>query len=75
MAVVEKKFKASDVKNVLPKLTSRQVTHLIGKLKGNGMILPLKENGREYFVAFNNNYLMRCLITMLEKKEFIPPIA
>ncbi len=74
MAIAEQLFKASDVKRALPKHTARQITHLIGKLKTNGMIRPLKENGREYYVAFNNNYLMRCLITMLERKEFIPPM-
>jgi len=75
MAVAEQKFKASDVKAALPKQTPRHVTHLISKLKSNGMILPLKENGREYYATFNNNYLMRCLMTMLEQKEFIPPLT
>ncbi|WP_461518693.1 Fic family protein [Porticoccus sp.] len=67
-------FKSSDVEKVLPKFSPRQRTHMITKLKNNGMICPLKENGREYFVAFNNNYLMRSLIQMLEAEDFIPSI-
>jgi len=47
---------------------------MIAKLKQNGMIRPLKEGGREYFVAFHNNYLMRGLIQMLEREDFIPAI-
>lgn len=74
MGVEKQSFKASDVAGVLPKLTSRQRTHMITKLKSNGMIRPLKEHGREYFVSFNNNYLMRSLIIMLEKENFIPSI-
>lgn len=67
-------FKSSDIEKVLPKYSSRQRTHMLTKLKNSEMILPLKENGREYFVSFNNNYLMRSLIQMLEAEEFIPPI-
>ena len=75
MAVELQKFKASDVRAALPSLSSRQVTHMISKLKENGLINSIKENGREYYVAVNNNYLMRGLITLLEEKEFIPAIS
>jgi len=74
MGVERQLFKASDITNILPKLTSRQRTHLITRLKANGLIKPLKENGREYIVLFNNNYLMRSLIQMLEHENFIPSI-
>jgi hypothetical protein len=47
---------------------------MLTKLKNNGLIYPLKDNGREYFVAFNNNYLMRSFIQMLESEKFIPAI-
>lgn len=67
-------FKAADLSNVLPKLTSRQRTHMIAKLKTQGLIYPREEHGREYFVSFSNNYLMRSLIKMLEKEGFIPSI-
>ncbi len=74
MGVEKQSFKSSDVAEVLPKLTPRQRTHMIKKLKTNGMIRSLVDNGREYYVAFNNNYLMRSLIQMLEQEKFIPSI-
>ena len=74
MAVDRQLFKSSDIEKVLPKYSPRQRTHMLTKLKNNGLISPLKDNGREYFVAFNNNYLMRSLIQMLESDNFIPAI-
>lgn len=74
MGAEKQSFKSIDVERVLPKLTPRQRTHLLSRLKSNGLICPIKENGREYFIAFNNNYLMRSLIQVLEKEKFIPPI-
>jgi Fic family protein len=72
MGATNQKFKSSDVADVLPKLSARQRTHLLSKLKAKQMIMPLKEGGREYFVAFNNNFLLRGLIETLEKESFIP---
>lgn len=74
MGVNKQSFKASDIATVLPKLLPRQTTHMVTKLKASGMIRPLKKQGREYFVTFNNSYLMRSLIQILEKESFIPSI-
>ncbi len=67
-------FKAQDVKELLPNLTSRQVTSTIKKLKDNKLITPIEKNGRVYSVYFLNNYLMRGVMRTLEKEEFIPPL-
>lgn len=75
MGVEKQSFKAKDLASVLPMLTSRQRTHIIAKLKASGMIMPIQKNKREYFVSFNNNYLMRSLILMLVKESFIPSIT
>lgn len=74
MGVNKQSFKASDIAHALPKLSPRQKTHMVAKLKSGGMIRPLKKQGREYFVTFHNNYLMRSLIQILEKENFIPSI-
>lgn len=74
MGVEKQSFKAADIEKIYPKLTSRQRTHMVAKLKSNGLVRPLKEHGREYYVSFVNNYLMRSLIQMLEKENFIPAI-
>ncbi|WP_200861604.1 Fic family protein [Methylohalobius crimeensis] len=67
-------FKAGELDDALEGLTTRQRTHLIKKMKDSGFIRPLKENGRTYYVSFMNNFLMRSLIQILEKENFIPPI-
>ncbi len=68
------KFKATDLDETLKKLSTRQRTHQLAKMKESGFIKPLKENGRTYYVSFKNNFLMRSVISVLEKEGFIPPI-
>lgn len=68
------KFKATDLDDALKKLSPRQRTHQLAKMKASGFIQPLQENGRTYYVSFKNNFLMRSVITVLEKEGFIPPI-
>ena len=74
MGVTKQTFKSSDINSLKLNLSARQVTLLIAKLKSNKLISATKEKGREYFVSFQNNYLMRSLIQQLESENFIPPI-
>lgn len=74
IGISKQSFKASELDNAFEDLTSRQKTHLISKMKESGFIRPLKENGRTYYVSFMNNFLMRSLIQVLEKENFIPSI-
>ena len=74
MGVQKQTFKSSDINSLKLNLSTRQVTLLIAKLKSNKLISATKEKGREYFVSFQNNYLMRGLIQQLESEKFIPPI-
>ncbi|PID44711.1 MAG: cell filamentation protein Fic [Proteobacteria bacterium] len=74
IGIKKQKFKANELHEVLGGLTPRQRTHLISKMKDSGFIRPLTENGRTYYVSFMNNFLMRNLIQVLEKEDFIPPI-
>lgn len=74
LGIKEQKFKARDVNSVLNNITDRQRTDLLKKMKDSGFITSLTDNGRTYYVSFKNNYLMRSLITILEREEFIPPI-
>lgn len=68
------RFKATDLDEALKSLTPRQRTHQVSKMKEAGFIKPLTENGRTYYVSFKNNFLMRSVISILEKEGFIPPI-
>ena len=72
--VTKQTFKSSDISSLKLNLSTRQITLLIAKLKSNKLISTTKEKGREYFVSFQNNYLMRGLIQQLESEKFIPPI-
>lgn len=74
MAITKQTFKSVDFHNWKLNLTQRQTTILISKLKSRKLISATKEKGREYYVSFQNNYLMRGLIQQLEKENFIPPI-
>jgi len=74
IGIKKQKFKANELGEALDKLTPRQRTHLISKMKDSGFIRPLTEKGRTYCVSFTNNFLMRSLIQVLEKEKFIPPI-
>lgn len=74
IGILKQSFKATELDEAFEGLTSRQKTHLIAKMKESGFIRPLKENGRTYCVSFMNNFLMRSLIQVLEKENFIPAI-
>lgn len=74
MGVEEQSFKAANIKKILPRLTARQRTYLIAKLKDNKMIQPFSNSSREYFVNFTNSYLIRALIQKLESEKFVPSI-
>lgn len=74
VGIKRQKFKAADLDDVLKKLSPRQRTHQLAKMKDAGFIKPLKDKGRTYYVSFKNNFLMRSVITILEKQGFIPPI-
>ena len=36
------------------------------------MLAPEKEGARKYLIRFNNNYLLRGIITSLGEKGFLP---
>jgi Fic family protein len=74
IGILKQSFKATELDEAFEGLSSRQKTHLIAKMKESGFIRPLKENGRTYCVSFTNNFLMRSLIQVLEKENFIPAI-
>lgn len=75
VGIKKQHFKSGELDEALGGLTARQRTHLISKMKESGFIRPLKKNGRTYCVSFMNNFLMRSLIQILEKEDFIPPIS
>lgn len=74
VGIKKQHFKAGELDEALEGFSVRQRTHLIAKMKDAGFIRPLRESGRTYSVSFMNNYLMRSLIIVLERENFIPAI-
>jgi len=74
IGIAKQVFLAKDITSSGIGLTSRQVTSTIATLKENELILPLEEKGRKYSINFISSYLLRSVIIMLEKEEFIPEI-
>jgi len=62
-------FKTGDISD---DFTARQKTHMVKKLKDIGLILPLENNARSYYVNFSRSYLLRGVIQALESNKFIP---
>jgi len=74
VGIRKQKFKASDLDDTLKGFTTRQRTHQLAKMKDSGFITPMQANSRTYYVNFTNNFLMRNLVSILEREGFIPPI-
>lgn len=64
--------KASDLKDVMPKMTDAQRTYQLRKLVERKMLVPIHEGARQYTVGFSNNNLMRGVIQALSVEGFIP---
>jgi len=63
-------FKAGDLKELLPKLTSRQLTYQLSKLNENRMIKPVEVNARTYVIDFTSSVLLRGVMQALKKEGF-----
>lgn len=74
IGIKAQEFKAADLKTAFSGQTERQRTHQIARMKEAGLIRPLEENGRIYHPSFTNNFLLRSLMTVLEREGFIPPL-
>ncbi len=72
IAVEKQIFRASDVKKVFPTKISADISRLLGKLRDKKMIDSVKEDARKYVISFNNNYLLRGVISMLGNNGFLP---
>lgn len=66
-------IKSSDIEKMIGQESPVQRSRIIKKLKDKGMLHSLKKNGRVYTIGFSNTYLLRGIINVLEKNEFIPP--
>lgn len=65
-------FQAHDLKSVFPDESPLYVSRQIKRLKNKRMISPESKNGRTYALNFENNYLLRGVIKMLDECGFLP---
>lgn len=71
--VVEKqKIQASDLKEIFKGKVSAEISRQIRKLIDKKMLIPIKEGKRTYVLRFDNNYLLRGVISSLGEKGFLP---
>lgn len=72
VAVKEQIFQASDVKAEFPGKISAEISRMIRRLKERKMIDAAYKQKRKYVLCFANNYLLRSVVEMLDKKGFLP---
>ncbi len=65
-------IKSADIEKILNEKSAVQRSRIISRLKDKKMLMSLKKDGRIYTIKFSNNYLLRAIISMLEKERFIP---
>lgn len=70
MAVNKGEFKARDIDDVMPELSTRQRTYRLSKLLDAKMVKPVAPNTRVYCIQFANSALIRGVIQMLVEQGF-----
>lgn len=65
-------IKASDLDSILGKDIPAQRSRILRKLKEKKMLKPLAQGGRIYTISFNNNFLLRRVVHVLEINGFVP---
>lgn len=65
-------IKSSDLIKMIGKESPVQRSRILRRLKEKNMLITLEDKGRVYTIGFANNYLLRGMIHILEKNDFIP---
>jgi Fic family protein len=72
VAVKKQIIQARDLKPFLPNKLPAEISRIIRRLIEKKMLQPEQEKARKYVLGFDNNYLLRGIIEMLNKEGFIP---
>lgn len=71
--VIEKQvMQASDLKDIFKGKAESEISRQIRKLIEKKMLIPENKGKRKYIIRFDNNYLLRAIIKMLDEKGFLP---
>jgi Fic family protein len=71
-AIDKQIIQAADVKEFFAGKADAEVSRQIKRLIDKKMLAPEKEGTRKYVLRFDNNYLLRSIITSLGEKGFLP---
>lgn len=65
-------LQAGMLKQIFADKSSPEISRLIKNLINKKMLMPIYENARKYVVSFGNNFLLRSILKMLDKNNFLP---
>ncbi len=72
-AISKQLFSSKDLEHIFREKALSHRSREIRKLRDKKLISRSKENKHKYFICFDNNYLLRGVIQMLGKNDFLPP--
>lgn len=72
VAAKKQVIKASDIKKIASGKLPAEISRILRRLREKKMLQSEKERGRKYVLRFENNYLLRGIIEMLDKEKFLP---
>ncbi len=61
-------MQASDISYIFPGKSSADISRRIKRLRDRKMLQPEKEGSRKYVIRFDNNYLLRGIISIWVRK-------
>lgn len=67
-------IQSSDIAPIFPDKSSSDRSRMIKALVEKRMLRPISENARRYLLSFENNYLLRSILTQLDKNGFLPEV-
>ena len=72
VAAKKQVIQAADIKQILPNKIPAEISRTIRRLRDKKMLQAEKDRSRKYVLRFENNYLLRGIIEMLDKEKFLP---
>ena len=72
IAASKQVIQAKDIKILFPHKIPAAISRIIRRLKTKKMLQEEKRGSRKYVIMFENNYLLRAIIEMLDKEGFLP---
>lgn len=72
VAAKKQVIQASDIKKIVSGKLPAEISRILRRLREKKMLQSEKERSRKYLLQFENNYLLRGIIEMLDKEGFLP---